>query len=97
MLVALREWASQYRGRRIQLAVRTDNFATLTCVSKMQPHSANLGVIAREMALDVSHLSYAPDIISHIPGIINSAADTLSRQFEPRKAITGNPCRPFHS
>ena len=52
-------------------------------LAKMQPHSPTLGVIAREMALDVAGLSYAPDIVRHIPGIANVSADALSRRYEP--------------
>ena len=67
------------------LAVRSDNRATLALVSKMQPHSANLGLVAREMALDIAAMSYSPDVVSHIPGVANVAADALSRRLEPGK------------
>ena len=51
MLVALRLWAGWWRNQRVRLAVRTDNVATLSMVCRMQPHSEQLGVIAREIAL----------------------------------------------
>ena len=83
MLVALRAWSSRWAGKRIRLTVQTDNRATLALVAKMQPHSQQLGIIAREMALDIAEMSYSPDVINHVPGISNKAADTLSRLYEP--------------
>ena len=89
MLVALRLWSPDFRDGRIFLSARTDNMATLSLVAKMQPHSENLGLIARETALDISHMSYFPDVIQHIPGIANTCADALSHRFEPNTAVTG--------
>ena len=83
VLVALRHWHTQWRGRRVQLELKTDNVAALTLVTKMQPHSQRLGLIAREMALDIAASAYTPDSASHIPGIANKAADALSRQASP--------------
>ena len=83
VLVALRAWSSRWLQRRVSLAVRSDNRATLALVAKMQPHSARLGLVAREMALDIASAAYAPDIVSHIPGVANKAADYLSRRLEP--------------
>ena len=57
-------------------------------VVKTQPHSETLGLIAREMALDIGASSYAPDEAVHIPGISNTAADCLSRVFEPGPSAT---------
>ena len=85
MLLALREWASRVNTARCRLRVRADNMATLALVAKMQPHSAHLGLIAREMALDIASAAYAPDVVAHIPGVANKAADLLSRRSEPGK------------
>ena len=52
-------------------------------LAKMQPHSTTMGVVARELALDIASASHSPDIVRHIPGIANVAADALSRQAEP--------------
>ena len=84
-LVALRTWSSRWLQGRVSLAVRSDNRATLALIAKMQPHSPNLGLIAREMALDIAALAYAPDVVAHIPGVANKAADILSRRYEPGK------------
>ena len=83
MVVALRVWQPLWADVRSRLAVRSDNLATLAMVAKMQPHSARLGIIAREMALDVAALSYCPYVIAHLPGIANRAADALSRMHQP--------------
>ena len=64
--------------------------STLAMVSKMQPHSQQLGIIAREMALDIASASYSPDVAVHIPGIANVIADCLSRLHAPDKK-----CLPF--
>ena len=42
-----------------------------------------LGIIARELALDISHAAFSPDLVEHIPGISNKAADILSRRYQP--------------
>ena len=83
VLVSLREWSGFWLNRRVRLSVRTDNIAALTMVCKMQPHSESLGLIARELALDIAKSSFAPDEAVHIPGIANKAADHLSRLFDP--------------
>ena len=70
------------------LTVRADNLSTLALVAKMQPHSAQLGIIARELALDIASAAYAPDVVEHLPGIANTAADVLSRRLDPVKSYT---------
>ena len=85
LLVALRHWMPEWKNRRVQIAVRTDNVAALTMVCKMQPHSDRVGVVARELALDIAESSCAPEEEIHIPGIANKAADALSRLHQPGK------------
>ena len=83
ILVALRHWAPRWKDQRVHLAIRTDNVAALTMCCKMQPHSETLGVIARELALDIAASSYKPDDARHIPGIANKTVDYLSRIYAP--------------
>ena len=83
LLVALREWSSVWCNQRVQLAVRTDNMAALSMMCRMQPHSERMGIVARELALDICQSSVTPDDCQHIPGISNKAADALSRQYMP--------------
>ena len=85
MLVALRQWHSTWRLIRSALTVKGDNIAALSMIVKMQPKSMTLGVIARELALDVAIALYAPTIVAHIPGVVNRTADSLSRRYAPSK------------
>ena len=85
LLVALREWSQRWKDRRIVLSVRTDNVAALTMICKMQPHTERMGIVARELALDIAQSSCSPDDAVHIPGIANKAADVLSRLHQPCK------------
>ena len=82
-MVALREWSTLWKDRRVTLSVRSDNVSTLSLVCKMQPHSEQLGIIARELALEVCESAVSPDDAVHIPGIANVAADALSRVHQP--------------
>ena len=83
LLVALREWTPHWTNRRVQLSVRSDNMAALAMVCRMQPHSDNMGIVARELALDICQSSISPDECTHIPGVANKAADALSRVSSP--------------
>ena len=49
----------------------------------MQPKGSSLGIVAREMALDIASSTFAPDDVAHIPGVANVAADILSRRYTP--------------
>ena len=86
ILVALRHWCDRWRGRRVRLSVQTDNMAALTLLCKMQPHSARLGLLAREVALDIAASSYTPDVAAHIPGI--------SKRRLMHSAVAADPIRP---
>ena len=86
-LVALRHWHQRWSATRVKVQVRGDSVAMLTLLLKMRPPSASLGlgVIAREMALDVANSCYAPNVLTHVPGIVNVGPDTLSRRYDPSK------------
>ena len=83
MLVAIRSWSSTWLGHRAILSVRSDNMSTLAMVAKMQPHSSRINMVAREIALDVAMSTYTPQVVEHLPGIANKAADSLSRLSDP--------------
>ncbi len=51
----------------------------------------SLGVIARELALDMADAAYSPDVCEHVPGIANVGADVLSRKFQPDKETWSAP------
>ena len=54
-LVALHEWPPIWKSCRFVLSVETNSITKLSMVAKMQPHSARLGLIAREMAIDIGN------------------------------------------
>ena len=82
-LVALRLWARFWTGQRARLHVRGDNMGALTLFSTLKASSAALSLISREFALDVGTAEYRPDLIQHIPGIVNKITDALSRRYQP--------------
>ena len=47
-----------------------------------------MGIIAKELALDVASRSYEPQVVLHTPGVAHKLADHLSRRFAPRDAST---------
>ena len=63
--------------------MRTDNISALTLVCRMQTSAPRLALIAREIAMDIARSIYSPDLVAHIPGIANAAADALSRVASP--------------
>ena len=84
-LVALRLWHRMWADRRVLLRVAGDSVSMLTLVIHMRAptQSKALGVIAREIALDVAHAVYQPDVATHIPGMANKVPDILSRRHQP--------------
>ena len=40
-----------------------------------------MNIVAREMGLDRSNVTYDPDVAIHIPGVANKLTDVLSRRF----------------
>ena len=81
-------WRYQWATRRCVIHVSSDNIAALSTVCKMQPSSPSLGVIARELSLDIADAIYDPQLVSHVPGVANLAADALSRLFQPGKRFS---------
>ena len=86
LLAAIRLWLPSFREERITVYLRSDNLSALEMVAKMQPKSKALGVVARELALDLSSASYALDFAQHVAGITNGIADSLSRKNQPGKS-----------
>ena len=85
MLISVRLWLPRYATQRVTVRVRGDNVASLQMAAKMQPKSPALGVVARELALDLSMASYSIDLVEHIAGITNGVADALSRKRQDGK------------
>ena len=84
-LVALRAWKSYWTKVRAKLLIRGDSVAMLTMVLCLKPsRSYGLGLLARELALDLAEGVYQPDIAAvHIGGVTNKLADFLSREAVP--------------
>lgn len=87
LLAAIRLWLPAFAAERVSVCVRSDNMAALHMVAKMQPKSAALGVVARELALDLADATYALDFAQHVAGITNGIADMLSRKHDPSKTF----------
>ena len=89
-LVALRLWKDRWVDKRVSIKVRGDSVAMLTVVLKLKAAaSAALGLIAREIAIDLAESALPPDIrASHLPGVTNTIADSLSRKFSPSSSST---------
>ena len=51
VLVALKLWSGRFVQQRVSLQVRGDNVGALVLLIKMRPKTAQLAIIAREMAL----------------------------------------------
>ena len=79
LLVALRTWSYHWSKSRCVVHVSSDNMSALYTVTKMQPSGPSLMVVAREFALDMADAVYDPQLVSHVPGVANLAADALSR------------------
>ena len=86
-LVALRHYHVRWLRSRIRLMVRGDSYCMLSLLLKLRPptFSPSLGLVARELALDISEAVYTPDIATHVPGMSNVFPDVLSREHEPGK------------
>ena len=78
VLVSLRAWRHLSKNKRVVLTLRGDNIAALTMCPNMQPRSNPLSIIAHEVALDIAESLHHPDVLEHVLGVSNSAADYLS-------------------
>ena len=82
LLIMLRQWYDFLAEWRFTVRVRGDNLAALSLLSKMQPKSPSLALVARELSLVISSGSFSPNFAEHLPGVSNTVADTLSRKSE---------------
>ena len=83
MLVALRCWKSTWLHERVVLRVRSDSMSALILCLKLKTSGAGTAIIAREMALDIAASEYTPQIVEHVPGVVNLIPDELSRRYQP--------------
>lgn len=59
-----------------------ENVGALTLFSTLKSSSPPLTKIAREFALDLGRARFRPDLVQHIPGIVNKVKDVLSRRYQ---------------
>ncbi len=87
ILIALRVWSRVWRDLRFSLRVRSDSVSALTMVLKCKSAGRGSALVAAELALDIAHTCYRPDIAEHLPGVSNTWADALSRLRDPAKSV----------
>ena len=85
ILVAVRLWHPTVRRHRATLSVRTDNMGALSVVAALKGKGPSLGVVARELALELGNCEFFPRTVTHLPGVANVLADSLSRRLDPSK------------
>ena len=89
-LVALRAWKQHWKESRFNLMIRGDSVTMLTIVLHMRPASSSpgLGLLARELALDMAEGCYQPEVqAQHVAGRSNVIADALSRDFDKQLVL----------
>ena len=84
MLVAVKLWSSLWKDKRVSLCLKTDNLGALYVLSSFSGSTHSINLIAREYALFMADGAYAPETLTHIPGITNTIADILSRRNDPQ-------------
>ena len=84
LLVAVKLWSSLWKDKRVSLCLKTDNLGALYVLSSFSGSTHSINLIAREYALFMADGAYAPETLTHIPGITNTIADILSRRNDPQ-------------
>jgi hypothetical protein len=82
-LVALRQWKEFWVAEGTTLRVKSDSVAALILVVKLKTAGQACGIIAREVALELSRCPWPPMAAEHIPGLANGICDNLSRDSSP--------------
>jgi hypothetical protein len=82
-LVALRLWKAYWQTEGTTPRVKSDSVAALILVVKLKTSGNACGIIAREVALELSRCPWPPMAAVHIPGLANGICDNLSRDASP--------------
>ena len=85
LLIAMRSWKRHFLTVRAKLSLRSDNMGALAVMQALKGAGDSLNLVAREVALDLAECTYLPQTFSHLPGVANGVADSLSRRFDPSK------------
>ena len=92
IVVSLRLWLPYWRRSRVTLEVRADNITALTMLAAFKGSGHSMGILAREVALDIGCGIFRPDICAHSPGVAHKVADSLSRKHAPGFSYTLPAC-----
>ena len=91
VLVACRVWKTHWQHLRARLSIRADNMIALAMVAYFKARGPGVARIAREIALEIAGAEFGPDVVAHLPGVANGAADSLSRRFQPGRVFVLSP------
>ena len=81
LLISVRHWYKHWAQRRVPLQFQSDNMADFTLASQLKA-SGPRRRIAKELALVYARAVFEPDIVEHIPGVMNVTPDSLSRRYQ---------------
>ena len=87
VLVATRAFSNILLHRKASIKLRPDNMSALTLVAKLKC-TGHSNLIAREVAMIYARASFQPRCVGHLPGIINTVPDALSRLSNPNSKYT---------
>ena len=76
-LVALRLWTGEWKLARTTLAIESDSITTLTLVMFCRAQGVTVGLLSREIALDIAECESRPVLADRIAGGANITADAL--------------------
>ena len=93
MLVALRLWTGEWKLARTTLAIKSDSITTLTLVMFCRARGVTVGLLSREIALDIAESAYRPLLAEHIAGGANITADALSRCLPRNRNRSRHVCK----
>lgn len=85
LLLAARAWLVKFPLGSV-VRVKSDNISALYMLAKGQARSAEMSIVAREIAFDQAKGIYEFTILSHVNTKLNKVADPLSRLHDPNPA-----------
>ena len=77
--VAIRTWKDKLKGRSVQLTIQSDSITALALTQRLSNSSPGLNFLGAELGILLEELEIEKVHPRHIPGMVNTAADYLSR------------------
>ena len=65
------------------MEIVSDNVSLLTLLLSFKATGSGPATVAREIALDLADMAFAPKVLTHTPGVAHKVADFLSRRHAP--------------